>query len=165
MKDYEVTFIVDPVLSGDEIRSTAKTYIDMIGSDGRTTTHVDEMGLRQLAYPIKNRTTGIYYCVEFQTPTGAFISEIELAFRRDERIMRFLSVSLNKYGVKYNDDKRNGKIGKVKPKVKAKPSDNRRGNNRNSSRPQSKPVAKPAPVAKAAPAPAPVAVAVSEEEE
>ena len=163
MKDYEVTFIVDPVLSGDEIKSTAQTYIDKIGSDGRTTTHVDEMGLRQLAYPIKNRTTGIYYCVEFKTPTGAFISELELALRRDERIMRFLSVSLDKYGVKYNDDKRNGKIGKVKPKVKAKPQDNRRGGNRNN-RPQSKPaVKKPAPVAKAAPAP--VAVAVSEEEE
>ena len=160
MKDYEVTFIVDPVLSGDEIRSTAKTYIDMIGSGERTTTNVDELGLRQLAYPIKNRTTGIYYCVEFKTPTGAFISEIELALRRDERIMRFLSVSLNKYGVKYNDDKRAGKICKVKPKVKAKPHDNRRGNNqRNTPKPQPKPVAKPAPVA------APVAVAVSEEEE
>ena len=157
MKDYEVTFIVDPVLSGDEIRSTAQTYIDMIGSGERTTTNVEEMGLRQLAYPIKNRTTGIYYCVEFKTPTGAFISEMELAFRRDERIMRFLSVSLDKYGVKYNDDKRNGKIGKVKPKVKAKPHDNnRRGNNRNTPKPQPKPVAKAAP--------APVAVATEEEE-
>jgi len=165
MKDYEVTFIVDPVLSGDEIKSTAQTYIDKIGGDERSITHVDEMGLRQLAYPIKNKTTGIYYCVEFKTPTGAFISELELALRRDERIIRFLSVSLDKYGVKYNDDKRNGKIGKVKPKVKAKPHDNRRGGNRNN-RPQSKPQSKPAakPAVKAA-APAPVAVAVSEEEE
>ena len=162
MKDYEVTFIVNPVLSGDEIKSTAQTYIDKIGSDERTITNVDEMGLRQLAYPIKNKTTGIYYCVEFKTPTGAFISELELALRRDERIMRFLSVSLDKYGVKYNDDKRNGKIGKVKPKAKKSDSrDNRRGGNRNN-RPQPKPAAKPA-VAKAAPAP--VAVAVTEEEE
>jgi len=126
------------------------------------------MGLRQLAYPIKNRTTGIYYCVEFQTPTGAFISELELALRRDERIMRFLSVSLDKYGVKYNDDKRNGKIGKVKPKPK-KQQDNRRGghrNNRNQSKPAPKPavkVAAPTPVAKTAPAP--VVVSASGEEE
>ena len=161
MKDYEVTFIVDPVLSGDEIKSTAQTYIDKIGGDERAITHIDEMGLRQLAYPIKNRTTGIYYCVEFKTPTGAFISELELALRRDERIMRFLSVSLDKYGVKYNDDKRNGKIGKVKPKAKAKPQDNRRGGGRrNEPKPQPKPAVKAA-----APAPAPLAVATAEEEE
>ena len=47
---------------------------------------------------------------------GSFVDKLELALRRDERIMRFLSVKLDKYGVKYNDDKRNGLIGKIKPK-------------------------------------------------
>jgi small subunit ribosomal protein S6 len=78
-----------------------------------------EMGLRQLAYPIKGRTTGVYFCTEFQVPSGAIIAKLELALRRDERIMRFLSVKLDKFGVKYNDDKRNGLIGKKKDKVKS----------------------------------------------
>lgn len=114
MKFYEVTFIVDPVLSGDEIKATAKIYEEMLTNEGCSIIHIDEMGLRQLAYPINKRNSGIYYCLEFQTPTGAIIQKLELALRRDERIMRFLTVNLDKYGVKYNQDKRNGLIGKAK---------------------------------------------------
>ena len=117
MKQFEVTFIVDPVLSGDEIKATAQTYVDLISKEASKVVYVDEMGLRQLAYPINRRSSGVYYCVEFQIETGVFIANLELAFRRDERIMRFLTVSLNKYGVKYNDDKRNGLIGKHKKKA------------------------------------------------
>ena len=112
MRHYEVTFIVDPVLSGDEIKSTAQTYVDMLQQEGCTIVHNDEMGLRQLAYPIKKRNSGVYYCVEFSSETGAFIPKVELAFSRDERIMRFLTVALDKFGVKYNADKRAGLIGK-----------------------------------------------------
>ena len=119
MRNYEVNFIVDSVLSGDEINATAQTYFDMLTSNDCTIVDKGEMGLRQLAYPIKGRTTGVYFCTEFQVPSGAFISQLELALRRDERIMRFLSVKLDKFGVKYNDDKRNGLIGKKKDKVKA----------------------------------------------
>ena len=116
MKNYEVTFIVDPVLSGEEIKATAQTYVDQLTNEGCEIVHVDEMGLRQLAYPIKKRTSGVYYCVEFKTETGEVTDKVELAMRRDERIMRFLSVKLDKYGVKYNDDKRKGLIGKKKDK-------------------------------------------------
>lgn len=123
MKNYEITFIVDPVLSNDEISSTAQTYVDMIKSEGSEITHVDEMGLRQLAYPINKRTSGVYYCIEFSTDNGIIIPKAELALTRDERIMRYLTVRLDKYGVKYNKDKRDGKIGlskkTINPAVKA----------------------------------------------
>ena len=112
MNQYEVTFIVDPVLSGDEIVATAQTYVDHLQSEGCKIVHVEETGLRQLAYPLGKRTTGIYFCIEFTSEAGLIVDKIELAFRRDERIMRFLTVKLDKYGVKYNEDKRNGLIGK-----------------------------------------------------
>ncbi|RMG78041.1 MAG: 30S ribosomal protein S6 [Bacteroidetes bacterium] len=114
MRNYEVTFIVDPVLTGDEIKGTAQSYVDRLQNDGCKIVAVDEMGLRQLAYPINKRTTGIYYCIEFQTETGNVIDPLELTFRRDERVMRFLTVKLDKYGVEYNEKKRAGKIGKPK---------------------------------------------------
>ena len=117
MNHYEVTFIVDPVLSGDEIKATAQTYVDHLKGEGCTIVHVDEMGLRPLAYPINKRSSGIYYCVEFSSETGAFLVNLELSLRRDERIMRFLTAKLDKYGVKYNEDKRNGLIGKKKKKA------------------------------------------------
>jgi small subunit ribosomal protein S6 len=155
MNQYEVTFIVDPVLSGDEIKATAQTYIDFVTNNDCKIVNVDEMGLRQLTYPINRRTSGIYYCVEFQTPTGEVIDKLELAFRRDENIMRFLSVRLDKYGVKFNEDKRNGLIGKKKAAAKKDES--------------KKEVAKkdaPKPVAKAKPVVAePAAPAANTEEE
>jgi small subunit ribosomal protein S6 len=111
MKQYEVTFIVDPVLSGDEIKMTASTYSDMLTDEGCKIVHFGELGLKQLAYPINKRNSGVYYCIEFTTEAPAIIGKVELAFRRDERIMRFLTVHLDKYGIKYNQDKRDGKIG------------------------------------------------------
>ncbi len=152
MIQYEVTFIVDPVLSGDEIKAAAQSYVDLLKKEGCTIVHVEEMGLRQLAYPIKKRTSGVYYCIEFQMETGELISKIELSMRRDERIMRFLTVSLDKYGVKYNDDKRKGLIGKKK-----KSSDSKKETKEPVKAAAKKPAPKPA--APAAPA------AVAEEEE
>jgi len=155
MRNYEVNFIVDSVLSGDEINATAQTYFDMLASNECTIVDKGEMGLRQLAYPIKGRTTGVYFCTEFQVPSGAFLAKLELALRRDERIMRFLSVKLDKFGVKFNDDRRNGLIGKKKDKVKAEIKKEVAAEKKAAPK-----KAKPAPV-KAAPAPA----AKAEEEE
>ena len=120
MRHYEVTFIVDPVLSGDEVKSTAQTYKEMLTNEGASIVHVDEMGLRQLAYPINKRSTGVYYSIEFSAETGNMISKVELALKRDERIMRYLTVSLDKFAVKYYEDKRSGKIGKMVKKEKPK---------------------------------------------
>ncbi len=163
MLNYEVTFIVDPVLSGDEIKSTAQTYEDLLKNEGVSITHINEMGLRQLAYPINKKFSGIYYCVEFSAETGQSIPKMELAFRRDERIMRFLTVRLDKYGVKYNQDKRDGKIGVAKKIEKKSQAKSGRDNRKSHSKPASKPAAKATPAPKAAPAPAPVK-AKSEEE-
>lgn len=117
MRNYEVNFIVDPVLSGEEIKATAKVYKSLLTDGGSKIVHIDEMGLKQLRYPINKRSSGVYYCIEFSCDNGDIIPSLELAFRRDERIMRFLTVKLDRYGVKFNEDKRSGLIGKKKPKV------------------------------------------------
>ncbi|MEM9849266.1 MAG: 30S ribosomal protein S6 [Bacteroidota bacterium] len=115
MQQYEVTFIVDPVLSKGEIGATAKAYEDQLKELGASIVNVDDIGLKQLAYPIRKRTSGIYYCIEFQIEDRSLIEKVELTFRRDDRVLRFLTVKLDKYGVKYNEDRRAGKIGKSRP--------------------------------------------------
>ena len=169
MLNYEVTFIVDPVLSGDEIKSTAQVYEEMLKQHGCSITQIDEMGLRQLAYPINKKYSGVYYGMEFSAENGTAIPKVELALRRDERIMRFLTVRLDKFGVKYNQDKRDGKIGKAKKiEKKVAPSRDNRDNRKprpprpSAPRPAAASAPKPAPTPKPAPAPAPVAK--SEEE-
>jgi small subunit ribosomal protein S6 len=119
MRHYELTFIADPVLSNEEIQGIRHTYEEQVKKAGAQIVHVDEMGLRQLAYPINKRNSGVYYSIEFKAENGEAIFPVELALRRDERIMRFLTVALDKFGVKYNEDKRNGLIKKAQ-KVKRK---------------------------------------------
>lgn len=121
MRHYEVTFIVDPILSKDDVKALAQSYINMIRDLGCTIVYVDEMGLRQLAYPIKKKVSGVYYSIEYalQVP-GEIVDSIELTLRRDEKIIRFLTVALDKFGVKFNEDKRNGLIGKKKEEAARK---------------------------------------------
>ncbi len=114
MRHYEVTFIVDPVLSGDEVKSTAEHIQNELKGFGATLVAVDEMGLKQLAYSINKRSSGVYYCIEFSCTSADWLGKFELNLKRDERLLRFLTVKLDKYGIKYNDDKRSGRIGKRK---------------------------------------------------
>jgi len=120
MRNYETTFIVDPVLSTEDIKSTAQAYVDGLQKEGCEIIFVDEMGLRTLAYDINKRTNGVYYSVEYTAPNGAFLKNFELGMKRDDRILRFLTIALDKYGVQYNADKRAGKIGKAKRKKQEK---------------------------------------------
>ena len=111
MRNYEVTFVVDPTLSSDEVNATVQKYTDMLTTEGYSIVHFTEIGLRQLAYPINKRHSGMYFCIEFAGQTGMSIDKTELALRRDEKVLRFLTVALDKYGVQYNSDKRSGKVG------------------------------------------------------
>jgi small subunit ribosomal protein S6 len=114
MRHYEVTFIVDPVLPGDEVKSAAEHIQNELRNFGAQVVAMDEMGLRQLAYPINKRSSGIYFCIEFTCESAEWLGKFELNMTRNERLLRYLTVKLDKYGVKYNDDKRNGRIGKRK---------------------------------------------------
>lgn len=161
MRHYEVTFIVDPVLSADEIKSTASIYQDMIVEEGAKIIHNDEMGLKQLAYTINKRSSGIYYCVEYSIESPELNAKLELALRRDERIIRFLVIHLDKYAIQYNEDKRAGKIGKAKRTIekakaaetKAKAAKTKYVAPDSASKGKSTPAAKSAPKPKVAPAP------------
>lgn len=119
MRHYEVTFIVDPVLSGDEVKATAEHIQKELKGFGATILAVDEIGLRQLAYSINKRSSGVYYSIEFGCDVADWLVKFELNMKRNERLLRFLTVKLDKYGVKYNDDKRNGRIGSKKKKEAA----------------------------------------------
>ena len=124
MRTYEVTFIVDPVLSGDEIKATAQNYIDHLKSENCEIVHLQELGLRQLAYPIMKRSSGVYYSLEFQSEAGDIVNKIELAMKRDERVIRHLLIKLDKFAIKYNEDKRLGKIGQAAKTEKVSSSEN-----------------------------------------
>jgi small subunit ribosomal protein S6 len=120
LSQYETTFILTPVLSEDDAKKAINAYVDLLKNQGAEIIHQEHWGLKNLRYPIQKKTTGIYHLVEFKAPAKA-IDTLEIAFRRDESVLRYLTVRLDKYAVKYNDDKRAGLVGRGKkvqsPKV------------------------------------------------
>ena len=98
MNHYETVFILNPVLSDEQIKETVKKYEDILTSKGAKMINKEDWGLKKLAYAIQNKKSGFYHLMEFQVP-GDAINEYELAFRRDERVMRYLTVALDKHAV------------------------------------------------------------------
>ena len=90
MNDYETVFIVTPVLSEAQVQEVADKFQGVITENGGQLVNVEKWGLKKLAYPIQNKTTGFYFLVEF-TGEGSLINTLETQYRRDERVIRFLT--------------------------------------------------------------------------
>jgi len=90
-----------PVLSLEQTKETADKFKAIITENGGTIVNDENWGLKKLAYPIQKKSTGFYQMYQFESSNGELIEKIETAFRRDERIMRFLTIKLDKYGVEY----------------------------------------------------------------
>jgi len=118
LTQYETVLILTPVLSEDDAKKSIGNYVELLKSQGAEIVHEEHWGLKNLRYQIGKKTTGIYHVVEYRA-TGKAVDTLEVAFRRDENVLRFLTVKLDKYAIKYNDDKRAGKVGRNK-KVNAK---------------------------------------------
>jgi len=106
LNQYETVFIMTPVLSEEQMKETVEKYQKFLISKQAEIVHEDNWGLRKLAYPIQKKSTGFYHLVEFKTDP-AMIREWEVMFKRDERILRFLTVALEKHAIAYNEKKRN----------------------------------------------------------
>jgi small subunit ribosomal protein S6 len=113
LKDYESVIIITPVLSEEQLKDTVSKFRNMIKEEGGELVHEENWGLTKLAYPIEKKTTGFYHIFEFKALPD-FITKFELAFRRDERIMRYLTTALDKHAVIYNQRKRNGEFNQSK---------------------------------------------------
>ena len=105
---YETVFIVTPVVSEDQRKETVEKSTNFLTEHGAEIVYTNNWGMRKLAYPIRKKTTGFYYLIEFNAE-GSLIADLEVAYKRDERLLRFLTVSLDKYTVAYNEKKRNAK--------------------------------------------------------
>jgi len=109
---YETVFILTPVLSDEQMKEAVKKYSDLLTAKGANIVFEDHWGLRKMAYPIQKKSTGFYHLIEFEAE-GSLIQEIEVAFRRDERILRFLTIVLDKHAIAYNEKKRRDKSPEV----------------------------------------------------
>lgn len=105
LKNYETVFIMTPVLSDDQMKEAVGKFQKLLKDKGAEIVHEDHWGLRKFAYTIQKKTSGFYHLIEFKSE-GSVINDLEVAFKRDERILRFLTVALDKHAVAYNEKKR-----------------------------------------------------------
>ena len=105
MNNYETVFILNPVLSDVQIEETVKKFEDFLINKGAKMVAKENWGLKKLAYPIQHKKSGFYHLIEF-TAEGDVVAPYELEFRRDERVMRFLTVKLDKHAVSWAERRR-----------------------------------------------------------
>jgi len=108
VRQYETVFIMTPVLSDEQMKEAVSKFQKYLKDKGAEIVFEDHWGLRKLAYPIQKKSTGFYHLIEFKAEP-ALIAEMELEMKRDERIIRFLTVSLDKYAVVYSEKRRRDK--------------------------------------------------------
>ena len=115
---YETVFILTPVLSDAQMKEAVEKFTTVLKEKGATIVNEELWGLRKLAYPIQKKSTGFYTLVEFEgEPT--VVKKLETAFRRDERVMRFLTFRLDKYAAEYAAKRRSLKGGKEVKEVES----------------------------------------------
>src|SRR5690606_1112766 len=117
MQQYESVIILTPLLSADAAKEVITKFKSILTDGGAEIIAEDKWGLKKLAYPIQKKTTGFYHLTEFKAP-GELIKKLEVEYKRDERVMRFLTISLDKHALAYNEKKRSGAFNK-KPEPKA----------------------------------------------
>ena len=106
MIHYETVFIVNPVLSEEQADQTAKKYEDFLKSKDSEIVSKESWGLKKLAYSIQKKKSGFYFLFEFKSNNENIISDIELDFKRDEKVMRWLTVKLDKHSIAYAENRR-----------------------------------------------------------
>jgi small subunit ribosomal protein S6 len=112
MNHYETVFITTPVLSEVQMKEAVEKFKGILKESGAEIVHEENWGLKKLAYPIQKKSTGFYYLIEFKAE-GPVIHKLETEYRRDEKVIRFLTFKMDKFSVAYSVKKRSKKETKV----------------------------------------------------
>jgi len=105
INQYETVFILTPVLSEAQIKESVEKFERFITENGGEIVHREHWGLKKLAYPIQKKNSGYYHLTEFKSE-GTLVDLVETQFRRDEKVIRFLTTKLDKHAVQYAEKKR-----------------------------------------------------------
>ena len=112
MNQYETVFILTPVLSDAQMKEAVEKFKGILTAEGAEIVNEENWGMRKLAYPIEKKSTGFYVLIEFNAePT--VIEKLEVNFRRDERVIRYITVKLDKYAAEYAAKRRSVKQAKA----------------------------------------------------
>ncbi|MCK5103403.1 MAG: 30S ribosomal protein S6, partial [Cyclobacteriaceae bacterium] len=87
LNNYETVFILTPVLSEAQMKDTAEKFKKVLTDHGAEIINSEIWGLKKMAYPIQQKSTGFYNFIEFTSEPGV-VASLELEYRRDEKVLR-----------------------------------------------------------------------------
>ena len=105
MNHYETVFILTPVLSEKQTKEAVDKFKKSLKDSSARINNQESWGLKKLAYPIQKKSTGFYFLIEFQGQ-GDAVKNFELELKRDERVMRFLTMKMDKDHLEYSVKRR-----------------------------------------------------------
>ncbi len=111
INQYETVFIMTPVLSDAQMKETVEKFKGILTAQGAEIINEENWGLKKMAYPIEKKSTGFYTFIEFKAEPQV-IDKLEIGYRRDERVIRYLTVKNEKYAAQYAEKRRNIKAKK-----------------------------------------------------
>ena len=111
MNQYETVFILTPVLSDEQMKETVAKFKKVLTDKGAEIVSEETWGLKKMAYAIQKKSTGFYCLLEFKAEPSV-VKVLETAYRRDEKVIRFQTVKLDKYAVEYAEKRRNKQVKK-----------------------------------------------------
>ena len=111
MNQYETVFILTPVLSDEQMKEAVEKFKGVLTKAGAEIINEENWGLKKLAYPIDKKTTGFYELSEFNAAPET-IKTLEIAYRRDEKVLRYLTIKMEKYAAEYAAKRRSNKQNK-----------------------------------------------------
>ncbi|MBP3834383.1 MAG: 30S ribosomal protein S6 [Prevotella sp.] len=106
MNHYETVFILTPVLSDDQMKEAVAKFKTILTEKGAEMLNEETWGLKKLAYSIQKKNSGFYCLFEFKAEPEV-INTLETGFRRDEKVIRFMTVKLDKHAAQYAEKRRN----------------------------------------------------------
>jgi small subunit ribosomal protein S6 len=101
MNNYETVFILTPVLSDEQMKEAVTKFKAILVENGAEMVNEENWGLKKMAYAINHKSTGFYNLFQYKAESGDIVEKLELQFRRDDRIIRFLTTGLDKYALEY----------------------------------------------------------------
>ena len=108
LNQYETVFIATPVLSETQMKEAVKKIKRIITGGGGEIVHEENWGLRKLSCTAICRERSSSSSLEFRSE-GELIDKLETEYRRDEKIIRFLTFRMDKYSIAYSEKKRKQK--------------------------------------------------------
>lgn len=101
MRKYESILILDPRLNDGEVEKELKKYQELLTSKGAVDLKAENWGRKEIAYPVKKRTSGIYLIFKYSSERHEIVQELNSLVRIADEVIKFQSSRLEEKDRKY----------------------------------------------------------------